>query len=128
MPYFHVWFATKGRKRLLQEGDILHAVREVLPAIATENSILLLEYEAVVDHVHLLLELEDKSALPRAMMMLKGVSSRRVFEQFPELRLDAHTNSLWQAGYGSKIVSPPDLPRIRKYIRTQWDRLEGYGR
>jgi REP element-mobilizing transposase RayT len=53
MPYFHVWFATKGRKRLLQEGDVLDAVRELLPAIAAENSIRLLEFEAVVDHVHL---------------------------------------------------------------------------
>ena len=61
-------------------------------------------------------------------MMLKGVSSRRVFERFPELRLDAHTNSLWQAGYGSKIIPPSAVATLRKYIKTQWDRLDGYER
>jgi REP element-mobilizing transposase RayT len=60
------------------------------------------------------------------MMMLKGVSSRRVFERFPELKLDAGTNSLWQAGYGSKIIPPRDLSRIRAYIKEQWDHLESY--
>ena len=62
------------------------------------------------------------------MMLLKGVSARRLFERFPELRLDAHTNSFWQAGYGSKLISPGAVPSTRDYIRTQWDRLEKYER
>jgi putative transposase len=126
VPYFHVWFATKGRRKLLQEGDVLDAVRELIPAIAEAKSISLLEFEAVIDHVHMLIALDDKAALPRTMMLLKGISSRRVLERLPEVRLDAHTNSLWQAGYGSKIVSPDALASTRKYIRTQWDRLETY--
>lgn len=93
MPYFHVWFATRRRNWLLQ-GDVLDAVRMLLPEIAVEHSISLLESEAVIDHVHLLLEIEDKAQLPQTMMLLKGVSSRRIFQQFPELRIDAHTNSL----------------------------------
>ena len=126
MPYFHVWFATKGRRKMLQEGDILDAVRELIPQIAEQKSIALLEIEAVIDHVHLLLELSDKAALPQAMMLLKGISSRRILERYPEIRLDAHTNNLWQAGYGSKIVHPTALGGTRRYIRTQWDRLESY--
>jgi putative transposase len=105
---------------------VLDAVRELIPKIAEEKSITLLEFEAVIDHVHLLIELEDEASLPRTMMLLKGVSSRRVLERLPEIRLDAHTNSLWQSGYGSKIVSAASLATTRKYIRTQWDRLESY--
>ena len=126
MPYFHVWFATKGRRKLLQDGDVLDVVRKLIPSIAEEKSITLLEFEAVIDHVHLLIELGDKAALPRTMMLLKGISSKRVLERLPEIRLDAHTNNLWQAGYGSKIVSQAALASTREYIRTQWDRLESY--
>jgi REP-associated tyrosine transposase len=128
MPYFHVWFATKRRKRMLQEGDVLDAMRELILSIAAENSIALLEFEAVIDHVHLLLELKDKSELPRAMMMLKGVSSRRIFERYPQIRLDAQTTSFWQAGYGSKIIPPSSVPALQRYIKTQWDKLEGFER
>ena len=127
MPYFHVWFATKYRRWLLQ-GEVLDAARESIAEIAREKHIDLIEYEAIVDHVHLLLRLEDKSLLPATMMNLKGVSARRLFQLFPELKLQAHTNNFWQAGYGSKIVPPSALRTMKSYIRTQWDRLEKYDR
>ena len=127
MPYFHVWFATKYRKWLL-EGEVLDATRDLLRQIAAEKGIKLLEAEAIVDHVHLLLELADKSSLSNAMMLLKGVSARRIFERFPDIHLDAHTNSFWQAGYGSKLVSSDAVSVTQEYIKTQWDRLEAYER
>jgi len=127
VPYFHVWFATKYRKWLLQ-GDVLDEARRLLSEIASEKRIELLECEAIVDHVHLVLSLSDKAQLPNAMMNLKGVSARRLFERFPELKLDAHTNNFWQIGYGSKIVSPNALSTTKRYIRTQWGRLEKYDR
>jgi putative transposase len=123
--YFHIWFGTKRRKWLLQ-GDVRDAAVELLKETATEKGIKLLEVEAVVDHVHLLLDLRDKGELPNAMMNLMGVSARRLFETFPELKLDAHANSFWQEGYGSKLVAPAAVPTVRRYIRTQWDRLEAY--
>ena len=127
MPFFQVWFATKGRKWLLQ-GEILDATREILRQIAVEKRLKLIELEAIVDHVHLLLDLTDKADLPNAMMLLKGVPALRLLERFPSIRLDAHTESFWQAGYGSKLVPPRALSATQKYIRTQWDRLEGYDR
>jgi putative transposase len=100
MVYFHVWFATKRRKWLLQ-GDVLDSTRELIGQIAAEKRITLLGFEAIVDHVHSLLDLPDKAELPRVMMNLKGVSARRLFERFPELKLDAHTNN-----FGRKATAP----------------------
>lgn len=127
MAYFHVWFSTKRRRWLLQ-GDVLDAVRTLLPDIAVSKGITLLESEAIVDHVHLLLELPSERDLSGAMMNLKGVSARRIFERFPELKLDAGISSFWQAGYGSKPVDASGVAQTRKYIRSQWDRLEKYER
>ena len=102
--------------------------RGIIPAIAKEKGIELLEFEAIVDQVHLLLDVPEKATLPRTMMFLKGVSARRLFERFPELKLDAHTESFWQAGYGAKVVARSALPATAAYIQTQWDRLENYDR
>jgi putative transposase len=125
MALFHVWFAMKRRKWLLQ-GDVLDAVREELSAAAEQHQIKLIEREAVVDHVHLLLELEDASYLPKAMNFIKGASARRVFQRFPELKLDAHTTSFWQAKYAFKEIPPERKALVRRYIREQWEHLEGY--
>ena len=127
MPFYHVWFATKRRKWLLQ-GELVAAVKDLLINIATTHDIELLEHEAVVDHVHLLLLVHDQSELPKALNLLKGASARRIFQRFPELKLDAQTSSFWQAGYGSKEVPPAAVGAVRSYIRTQWDRLEDYER
>ena len=125
MPLYHVWFATKRRKWLLQ-GDVLNAMRDLLQTIAQDKEINLLESEAIVDHVHLLLEAEDQPALSKAVNLLKGISSRRIFERFPELKMDAGVNSFWQHRYASKEVAPVASGQVRQYIQTQWNRLEKY--
>jgi REP element-mobilizing transposase RayT len=48
MPLYHVWFATKRRKWLLQ-GEILDHMRRLLREIALEKQIQLIEAEAIVD-------------------------------------------------------------------------------
>jgi len=96
--------------------------------IAEEKGISLLEAEAIVDHVHLLLESNDKAALSAAMNLLKGISSRRLGQQFSDIYMDAGTRHIWQEGFGSKIVLDSAFERTRRYIRTQWDRLESYDR
>src|SRR5688572_24810373 len=101
MPLYHVWFATRSRKWLLQ-GEIPDAAKEEFDAIAKRQNIKLLEREAIVDHVHLLLNAADKESLSKAMNYLKGASARALFLRYPSIKMDAETNSFWQRGYGSK--------------------------
>ena len=125
--YYHVWFATKRRKWLLQ-GDIEDHVKQEIEKTAQDRGVRLLQYETVVNHVHLLLELQPGDSLSRTMQLLKGVSSRSVLRKFPEIRLDAGINHFWQKRYGSKSVERSALPKVSDYIRTQKDRLEKFER
>ena len=127
MPLYHVWFATKRRKWLLQ-GDVAAAVKESMWAIAREKNLKLMECETMVDHVHLLIAADDKEQLSKAMNLLKGVASRRLFQKFPELKLDAGVNSFWQHRYAAKEVAEPAAVAVGQYIRTQWERLAKYER
>ncbi len=127
MALYHVWFATKRRKWLLQ-GEVLDAAREEIANAASQHSIRIIEQEAIVDHVHLLVEVDDAPALAKAMNYVKGASARRIFKRFPELKLDAHTTSFWQAHYGSRLIPPEARATVTRYIRTQWERLEEFER
>lgn len=122
--YFHVWFGTRGRRWLLL-SEVEESVKEALWEISRDNGIRLLECESMVEHMHLLLEIEPE-ALPRAMNKLKGISSRRLFQQFPEFKLDARTSHFWQKRYGAKAVAPDALGSVRRYIKTQRERPEKY--
>ena len=127
MPLFHVWFATK-RRRWILEGEVSDLVEATLRDVAVEDGIRLLECKTMVDHTHLLLELDSAIELPLTMKHLKGKSARRVFLALPLLKADAQINHLWQRGYGWKRVEPGAEPAVRRYIRTQEERPEKYFR
>ena len=82
----------------------------------------------MLDHVHLLIAAADRTQLSRAMNHLKGISSRRLFQRFPELKLEAGISSFWQHRYAAKVVPEPAAASVGQYIRTQWERLDKYER
>jgi putative transposase len=127
MALYHVWFATKRRKWLLQ-GDVGEAARELIMTVAREKSINVVECAMMVDHVHLLIAVDDKTGLSKAMNLLKGTTSRRLFQRFPDLKLDAELNSFWQHRYAAKAVPEPAAASVGQYTRTQWQRLDKYER
>jgi putative transposase len=127
LPHFHVWFATRGRRWLLQ-GEIAPTAKQLFVDIAREKNIQLIEVEAIVNHVHLLLNCAGKDELRQAMQLLKGISAKRLFELYPSIKMDASTLHFWQKGYGSKIVPDHLIPVTSNYIRTQWNRLESFDR
>ena len=123
MPYYHVWFATKNRKWLL-DGDVAECAKGVMLEIAATRGINVLELEPMIDHVHVLLEATTSSDLSWALKLLKGRSAYEVFRSFPELKIDAGIDSLWQKSFDSRVVPVEQLRTVRRYIRTQDQRLE----
>ena len=51
----------------------MEAAKQLLADIAKSKGLALIECEAIVDHLHLLLDLDDDAKLPRAMNDLKGI-------------------------------------------------------
>ncbi len=127
MPLYHVWFSTKRRKWLLQ-GDIAELAERALWEIAARDKIRLLECKTAIDHAHLLLEATSDEHLPVLMKALKGKSAHRVFQQVPELKLDGRTEHVSQRGYAWKRVPARAEMTVRRYIRTQMERLEKFER
>ena len=118
---YHVWFSIKGRKPAL-EGEVGDRVKRLFTETAMRVGIRLLEAELVSDHAHLLVAVKPAQSLPSVMHRLKGATSRFIFLEFPDLRLDLGHNSFWQKGYGRRRIRPDQLPAVRIYIRSQRDR------
>lgn len=124
---YHVWFATKRRKWLLQ-AEVDTATKAFIREAAREHEIDLLECETAVDHMHLLLRLPEDQSIPKALNLLKGISSRKLHLAFPDLKLDSGSDHFWQRGYAYKIVEPGSLESRLQYVRTQKERLEKFDR
>ena len=77
------------------------------------------EFNGQSNHVHLLVNVPPKSALSRLVNSLKGVSSRRMRQQFPDLRRQHwRANHLWSASYFAGSVGAP-ISVLRQYIEQQ---------
>jgi len=118
MRYFHIWFQTKFKKYMLIDmiDDKIH---QLFKQIAEEKGIQLIAGGSLPDHAHLLIGLENHQALSWAVMMLKGISSRRIVQEFKMLKQDFRTNNFWARKYGAKSIAVEGLQTTANYIRNQ---------
>ena len=73
------------------------------------------------------LSIDEKSYLQKLKLiyrslqlkMLKGISARRVFIQYPELKKQLRKGVLWNHSYYVETVGSVSEENIRKYIEKQ---------
>jgi putative transposase len=88
------------------------------------------DFEAVLvdsngedDHVHLLVEYPPKVALSHLVNSLKGVSSRRLRQQHPDIAGRYYKVVLWSPSYFAASCGGAPLSIIRQYIEEQRQNL-----
>ena len=80
----------------------------------------LAEFNGEGSHVHLLVNFPPKVALSRLVNSLKGVSSRRLRQEFPGLRRHYwQANRLWSGSYFAGSLAGAPITVLRQYIEQQ---------
>ena len=120
LKYHFVWI-PKYRKQLLQ-GDLKEFTAEMLRRIATEYGWEIEEMAIAEDHVHLFLLVPPKYAPAKVVQIMKSISAREIFKEFPRLRKQLWAGEFW--GDGNFVRSVGDnvtTEIIKRYIRYQDD-------
>ncbi|MEU6204835.1 IS200/IS605 family transposase, partial [Micromonospora musae] len=80
----------------------------------------LIEFNGANNHVHLLVNYPPKVAVARLVNSLKGVSSRRLRQEFPDLaRHYYRANKLWSGSYFAGSLDGAPLSVVKQYIEQQ---------
>ena len=80
----------------------------------------LAEFNEENNHLHLHVNFPPKVALAKLVNSLKGVSSRRMRQEFPDLRRHHYrANKPWSGSYFADSVSGAPLSAVRQYIEQQ---------
>ncbi|MFG2428562.1 IS200/IS605 family transposase [Streptomyces sp. NPDC048590] len=80
----------------------------------------LVEFNGENNHVHLLVNFPPKVAVSRLVNSLKGVSSRRLRQEFPDLvRHYWRAQRLWSGSYFAGSVGGAPLSIVKQYIEQQ---------
>ena len=83
--YVHLVFVTKCRRGVLTE-DMIRSLNPVFAKVCSDFEAELIECNGEDDHVHLLLKYPPKVALSKLVNSLKGVSSRLLQKDFPQIQ------------------------------------------
>ena len=80
----------------------------------------LAEFNGEANHVHLLVNFPPTVAISRLVNSLKGVSSRRLRQEFPDLRRHFwRANRLWSGSYFAGSAGGAPISIVRQYIEQQ---------
>jgi len=115
----HLVFVTKFRHEVFTDRHLTR-LEEIIRDVCTDFETELAEFNGEGEHVHLLVNYPPKVALSRLVNSLKGVSSRRMRQEFPELaRHYWRANKLWSGSYFAGSVGGAPLTVLRQYIEQQ---------
>ncbi len=115
----HLVFVTKFRHKVFTDTH-LNRMEEIMRDVCADFETELREFNGENNHVHLLVNFPPKIALSKLVNSLKGVSSRRMRQEFPELaRHYYRANKLWSGSYFAGSVGGAPISVLRQYIEQQ---------
>ncbi|WP_282026678.1 IS200/IS605 family transposase [Limimaricola cinnabarinus] len=123
--HVHLVFVTKYRRDVLSEPAI-DDLRSIFSKVCGDFEAELVECDGEDDHVHLLITYPPKVALSKLVNSLKGVSSRRLREQRPEITGRYREGVLWSPSYFAASCGGAPLSVIADYVKSQRETASGH--
>ena len=115
---YHIVWITKYRKLILR-GEIGRRVRELVRQTCASLDVYIVKGHVSKDHVHLLVSVPPHLSVSELVKRLKGRSSRKMLEEFGELRKLYWGRHLWARGYFAASTGNVTYEIIAEYIEKQ---------
>jgi putative transposase len=103
-------------------GEIAERLKQILIEIARDYRIHIIAMEVMPDHIHMLVEAPPKYAPAKIVQLFKGISSRRLRQEF----LDLIKKYIWKEGtlwaisyYIGSVSDQVTTELVKEYIGNQ---------
>ena len=118
---YHIAWITKYRYPVLK-NQVAMRTRELIREIAKTQEVEILAGHVGADHIHLLVSAPPQLSVSRLVQHLKGKSSRKLLQEFSELRKRYWGQHLWARGFFCVSSGNVTDEMWKEYIENQ--RLE----
>jgi putative transposase len=124
---YHVVWVPKYRKVILR-GELAKGIKTSFQEISERYGFEIDTMEVKDDHVHLFLSAPPRYSPARIVQIIKRISAKMVFKEFPEVKKQLWGGEFWSGGYfvrsvGDKVTSEV----IRRYIKYQQQEQLSFG-
>ena len=114
---YHVVFAPKYRRKVIY-GKLRKDIGEILRKLCEQKNAEIIEAEACVDHIHMLVSIPPYISIAQFMGYIKGKSSLMIFDRHANLKYKYGTRNFWCRGYYVDTVGR-NKKVIAEYIKNQ---------
>jgi putative transposase len=116
--HVHLVFVTKYRRKVL-DRDALQRLQAVFEKVSLDFQAQLVEMNGGAEHVHLLINYPPKHSVSGMVNSLKGVSSRLLRIERPDMEKRYWNNVLWSPSYFAASCGGAPLGLIKQYLEQQ---------
>ena len=110
-------FAPKFRRKAIY-GELRADIGKILRKLCAEKKVEIIEAEACIDHVHMLVSMPPHLSVSQFMGFLKGKSTLMIFDRHANLKYKYGSRHFWCRGYYVDTVGK-NKRVIEEYIRNQ---------
>ena len=111
----HLVWVTKYRYHVLK-GEIQKRCRELLLQICDAEDIRILKGVVSKDHVHMHIEYPASKSISEIVKKMKGRTSRRLQQEYPELKKRYWGKHFWAIGYGAWSTGNISEKMVEEYL------------
>ena len=90
--------------------------------MTNELGIEILAQETADDHVHILFTASPTTNLPNVVNVIKGVTARRLRQEFPRTKEFLFGDSFWSSSYFIATTGQVGLDVLMQYVESQMEK------
>ena len=114
-----LWRHCNQPAALPRQLVIHNRLRTIFAKVCADFEAQLIEMDGEDDHVHLLVEYQPKVAVSNLVNSLKGVSSRLLRKERPDIQKRYWKGVLWSPSYFASSCGGAPISIVRQYIEQQ---------
>ena len=114
---YHIVFAPKYRRKAIY-GELKADIGKILRKLCNEKKVEIIEAEACLDHIHMLVSIPPYISVSQFMGYIKSKSALMIFDRHANLKYKYGNRHFWATGYFVDTVGKNEKI-IREYIKNQ---------
>ena len=116
--YYHLVWSTKYRRKVISD-DVEAYLKQLHLMISDEWDFVIVDQEIMPDYVHLFINSHPKHAPSDLVKVLKGITAKKVFEKFPNIKSQMWRGHLWNPSFYIGTCGDTTRDAIERYIELQ---------